>query len=372
MPLVLADRVKETTTTTGTGTITLDGASTGFRSFSVVGNGNTTYYTIAGQGTSEWEVGIGTYTASGTTLSRDTVLASSAGAPTKTTFSSGTKDVFVTYPAGRSVYVDGSTVDAAGIGASAGQLLYGSATDTFSLLAAGSSGQVLTSGGAGAPSWTAQSSLSVGSATTATTATTASSLSSATWQRITGNAVDYGSYGSIGVSGTTNTYAGISFSGVSGTLMMSSGASGFYYSNSTWRVYWDGSGNQLTTGNVTAYSSDERLKKNIVPIENPFKILGSIQGVYFDWDLEECNKWHFYPPEHDAGLLAQRVQKVYPHAVHQAPFDKDPLTSGSKSGKHYLTVQYEKLVPVLIQAVNELKEELVKLRAEVEALKKGS
>jgi len=135
MALVLADRVKETTTTTGTGTITLSGAVSGFRSFSIVGDGNTTYYTISGQGTSEWEVGIGTYTASGTTLSRDTVLASSAGAPTKTTFSSGTKDVFVTYPAGRSVYVDGVTVDVAGMGATQGDILYASATDTFSRLA---------------------------------------------------------------------------------------------------------------------------------------------------------------------------------------------------------------------------------------------
>lgn len=110
MPLVLADRVKETTTSTGTGTITLAGPATGFQSFSVIGNGNTTYYTIAGQGTSEWEVGIGTYTVSGTTLSRDTVLASSAGAPTKTNFSAGTKDVFVTYPAERSVYSDGTNI----------------------------------------------------------------------------------------------------------------------------------------------------------------------------------------------------------------------------------------------------------------------
>lgn len=110
MPLVLADRVKETTTTVGTGTVTLAGAATGFQSFAVIGNGNTTYYTIAGQGTSEWEVGIGTYTSSGTTLSRDTVLASSAGAPNKTNFSAGTKDVFVTYPAERSVYSDGTNI----------------------------------------------------------------------------------------------------------------------------------------------------------------------------------------------------------------------------------------------------------------------
>jgi len=103
MALVLADRVRETTTTTGTGTVTLAGAVTGFQSFAVVGDGNTTYYTIAGQGTAEWEVGIGTYTSSGTTLARTTVLASS-NSGSLVSFSAGTKDVFVTYPAGRSVY----------------------------------------------------------------------------------------------------------------------------------------------------------------------------------------------------------------------------------------------------------------------------
>jgi hypothetical protein len=103
MPLVLKDRVKETTTTAGTGTVTLLGAVTDYQTFAAIGNGNTTYYCIAGQGSNEWEVGIGTYTSSGTTLSRDTVLASSAGGTTKVTFSAGTKDVFCTYPAGKSV-----------------------------------------------------------------------------------------------------------------------------------------------------------------------------------------------------------------------------------------------------------------------------
>jgi hypothetical protein len=112
MALVLADRVKETTTTTGTGTVTLAGASTGFQSFAAVGNGNVTYYTIAGQGTSEWEVGIGTYTSSGTTLSRTTVLASS-NSGSLVSFSAGTKDVFVTYPAGKSVYWDSTLSNAA-------------------------------------------------------------------------------------------------------------------------------------------------------------------------------------------------------------------------------------------------------------------
>jgi hypothetical protein len=96
MAFVVKDRVKETTTTTGTGTITLAGAATGFQSFSAIGNGNTTFYTIAGQGTSQWEVGIGTYTSSGTTLSRDTVL-SSSNSGSLVNFSAGTKDVFVDY-----------------------------------------------------------------------------------------------------------------------------------------------------------------------------------------------------------------------------------------------------------------------------------
>jgi hypothetical protein len=78
--------------------VTLLGASTGYQSFSAIGNGNTTYYTIAGQTGSEWEVGIGTYTSSGTTLARTTVIASS-NSGSLVNFSAGTKDVFVTYPA---------------------------------------------------------------------------------------------------------------------------------------------------------------------------------------------------------------------------------------------------------------------------------
>ncbi len=109
MALVLADRVRETTTTTGTGTVTLAGAVVGFQTFAAIGNGNVTYYTIAGQGTSEWEVGIGTYTSSGTTLSRDTNL-SSSNSGLAVNFSAGTKDVFVVYPSERAVYYDAANV----------------------------------------------------------------------------------------------------------------------------------------------------------------------------------------------------------------------------------------------------------------------
>lgn len=105
MALVILDRVKETTTTTGTGTVTLLGAVTGYQSFAGIGNGNTTYYCIADQTGANWEVGIGTYTSAGTTLARTTVLASS-NSGSLVSFTAGTKDVFVTYPSERAVATD--------------------------------------------------------------------------------------------------------------------------------------------------------------------------------------------------------------------------------------------------------------------------
>lgn len=109
MALVLKDRVKETTTTTGTGTLTLAGAAAGFQTFAAIGDGNTTYYALVSQdsGVGEWEVGIGTYTSSGTTLARTTILQSS-NSGSAVDLSAGTKDVFVTYPSDKSVAVSSS------------------------------------------------------------------------------------------------------------------------------------------------------------------------------------------------------------------------------------------------------------------------
>ena len=119
MALVINDRVKETSTTSGTGNFTLAGASTGFITFnSGIGTSNTTYYTIHEQGTNNFEVGLGTLTGS-TTLRRDTVLSNSAGNTSKINFgSSTTKDVFCTMPASKSVYLDstGTPVGAASAG----------------------------------------------------------------------------------------------------------------------------------------------------------------------------------------------------------------------------------------------------------------
>ena len=106
MALVLKDRVKETTTTTGTGSFSLAGAVTGYDSFGQIGSGNTTYYAVYLDGGSEWEVGIGTYT-SPSTLSRDTILASS-NSGSVVTFSAGQKTIWCDYPAGKAVYTDAS------------------------------------------------------------------------------------------------------------------------------------------------------------------------------------------------------------------------------------------------------------------------
>ena len=105
MALVVKDRVKVTFTTTGTSDFTPGSASLGFQSFSVIGNGNDTYYTAVDPITGDFEVGIGTYTTAGPTLTRTTILESSA-AGAKVSFGSGSKDLFVTYPAERSVYLD--------------------------------------------------------------------------------------------------------------------------------------------------------------------------------------------------------------------------------------------------------------------------
>ena len=112
MALILADRVQETTNTTGTGTLTLAGAVSGFQSFGAIGNGNTTYYTIV-SGT-DWEVGLGTYTAAGTTLSRDTVLSSSSGGTAISVVAGAS--VFCDYPAGKAILGTTSATASTGTG----------------------------------------------------------------------------------------------------------------------------------------------------------------------------------------------------------------------------------------------------------------
>ena len=123
MPIVVKDRVKVATTTTGTSDFTLGSAALGFQSFAAIGNGNQTYYAAADPLTGDWEVGYGTYTTAGPTLTRTVVLSSSA-AGAKVSFSAGNKDVFCTYPSSKAIYeetsgnvlIDGGPITVVGTG----------------------------------------------------------------------------------------------------------------------------------------------------------------------------------------------------------------------------------------------------------------
>ncbi len=175
MALQLKDRVLETASAPGTGTVTLLGASLGYQSFNTaLTSGNTTYYAIADLGGSNWEVGIGTFT-SPDQLARNTILESS-NSGSIVNFSSGTQNVFITYPAEKSVNLDasgnvsplgtiasgtwnattiGPTYGGTGItGYAVGDMLFANTTTSLDKLTIGANGYVLTSNGT-APSWAA-------------------------------------------------------------------------------------------------------------------------------------------------------------------------------------------------------------------------
>jgi hypothetical protein len=132
-----------------------------------------------------------------------------------------------------------------------------------------------------------------------------------------------------------------------------------------------GTGVFLATNNIVAYYSDRRLKENIKPIENALYKISKISGVtYNSNDLAES--FGYSNRDEQVGVIAQEIQAVLPHAVKAAPFDlqtdEDGVTT-SKSGENYLTVQYEKLVPLLIQAIKEQQAQIDELKATVQSLK---
>ena len=135
--------------------------------------------------------------------------------------------------------------------------------------------------------------------------------------------------------------------------------------------------NNLTAGgNITAYSSDRRLKENFKNIESPLEKISKLNGCHFDW-IKNIEELGFTPEfaKDDVGLIAQEVEAVCPQAVAPAPFDhevdinaEDPKDRvyKSKSGQDYLTVKYEKLVPLLVECIKELKSEVDELKAKLE------
>ena len=114
----------------------------------------------------------------------------------------------------------------------------------------------------------------------------------------------------------------------------------------------DMSGNMYSAGNITAYSSDRRLKKNIVTITNAVSKVRLLRGVYYDWE-DFVDELGFHPiDKSDIGVIAQEFMEVIPQGVKPAPFDTG-LNGESQSGNNYLTVQMEKSIPLLIEAIKE-------------------
>ena len=125
-------------------------------------------------------------------------------------------------------------------------------------------------------------------------------------------------------------------------------------------------GSFSATGNITAYSSDERLKDNIAVISDPIRKLKSIGGYSYTWNEEAAMAVGFTPESKDEhGVIAQEIQKVIPDAVTSAPFDTDE-DGNSKSGEDYLTVRYERIVPLLIEAIKDQQVQIDKLKKELQ------
>jgi hypothetical protein len=154
MALVLNDRVKVTSTTTGTGAFALGAAATGFETFAQgIGNNNTTYYCIFNQNTTEFETGLGTLDGTSANLTRTAVI-SSSNSDSAVDFSAGTKDVFCTFPASKTMDMVLTTQ---------GDMPYASAANTPARLALGSAGHILqVNSGGNAPEWAASSGVSSG------------------------------------------------------------------------------------------------------------------------------------------------------------------------------------------------------------------
>lgn len=404
MALVVADRIKESTTTTGTGTVTLLGAATGFQSFAAVGNGNTTYYCIAGQTTSEWEVGIGTYTSAGTTLARTTVL-SSSNAGSLVNFSAGTKDVFVTYPASynlnttssfnlgttsialnrasASQSLTGISVDGSAATLTTPRAIYGNNFDgsaaltqiisstyggtgngftkfsgpttaekTFTLpdatctILTSNAAVTVAQGGTGQTTYT-DGQLLIGN-------TTGNTLTKSTLTAGTAISVTNGS-GSITIANTGVTSAvagtGITVSGATGAVTISIGQAVATSSNVQFNSVGVGTAGSGTAGeiratnNITAYYSDDRLKTKLGNIKDALDKVKTLSGFYYE--ANNIAQSLGYDVVKEVGVSAQQVQAVLPEVVVPAPIDDK-----------YLTVRYEKLIPLLIEAIKELDEKV--------------
>jgi len=125
---------------------------------------------------------------------------------------------------------------------------------------------------------------------------------------------------------------------------------------------------QITaTNSITAFYSDKRLKDNFVPITEPLNRVQKLTGLFYT-QSELAEKYGYHDYSRQVGVIAQDVEAVLPEAVKIAPFDMDGM-GGSRTGERYLTIQYEKLTPLLVEAVKELQAKVNNLENEINKLK---
>ena len=467
MAFVLNDRVKETTTSTGTGTINLGGAGSGFETFVTgIGDGNETFYCIIAAGTGNFEVGIGTVTdATPDTLSRTTVL-SSSNSDSLVNFGAGTKDVFCTLPASKAVVEDGTnnvnignnltlggTVDGVDIATRDGVLTSTTTTANAALPKAGGqmSGNITMAG----TETVDGRDLSVDGTKLDTIATNATAVGGDNGVDFndnvkvrfgTGNDLEIyhdnsdsyihdGGTGDLIIRGATNvrltntggdnyfqgtnsgaaelyhagtkkletSATGISVTGtVAGDVISAHPTETTIASDDIIAVY-DTSASAIkkatianavltgpqgppggaggpgptgppgpngppgptgsfspgssiscstltATGNITAYSSDSRLKNFDGKIENALDKLKELSGYYYTWNdkAKEIDPVAFKDNK-EVGVSAQEVEKVLPEVVTEAP-----IVELHKLSEDYKTVHYDKLIPLIIEAIKEL------------------
>tara|TARA_B100000212_G_scaffold25786_1_gene17137 strand:+ start:13061 stop:14254 length:1194 start_codon:yes stop_codon:yes gene_type:complete len=394
MALVLNDRVKETTTTTGTSTVDLAGAETGFESFVAgIGNSNTTYYAIVHQTADEFEVGLGTVTdASPDTLSRTTII-SSSNSDSAVNFSSGTKDVFCTLPASKAVFFDDSSgssdvaigsrgTNPMGLGIVGTVLSLTEQTNVASLQMDGNQASRIDMGsGPGTRQFviytdTANySSLERKDAKPIVFATdnterfridaaggiTTGGLASAARTPLH---IHRDSSSDVQIHMTNTATGSTGSDGM--TIFANSTTAGFWLrensplqfaTNGTERMRLDTSGNLVCTGNVTAYGSvsDEKLKENIEVIDDAINKVKKLKGVTY---ILKSNGKKL------TGLIAQDLEKVLPEAVYKT-IDID--LNGDPEDEH-LAIHYGNTVGLLVEAIKEQQEQIETLTAKVKEL----
>ena len=382
MAFVLNDRVKETTTTTGTGTVNLAGAETGFESFVAgIGNSNTCYYAIVHQTADEFEVGLGTVTdASPDTLARTTVI-SSSNSDSAVNFSAGTKDVFCTLPASKAVVEDASDNIALGAAptlSNASGSMTIDVADNLSLDVDGGNialkdagtqwGNFANNGGDfeidsniqdkdikfngndGGSTITALT-LDMSEAGAATFNSSVTATYNGTYQGTIATSAQFGTNGWINDTNGTNRFYFTASGGA--TYLKINSYIYFQDSGGSNRFSIDGSGNGVFSGNVTAYGSpsDIRLKENVEVIDNALDKVKQLKGITYDLK-SDGNRL--------TGLIAQDLEKVLPEAVYT---EKDLETE-----EEHLAIRYGNTVGLLVEAIKEQQEQIENLTAKVKEL----